>query len=182
MNSDSFERLASERLVPHEVENFVGEVTFLATPRGVDYEPTLHSLVCELHEHLSKRTYIYRSLRNSIIPLRPDILFSLPFNPLSSEKRTERERETVKVNCSGSLERRLDCSLIGKKKNSTINISMCALPKITQLPIVGRKQSCILCRVAASVLLDSAFYDALSTLCSLQITFKLLSNTTFLRT
>ena len=64
MNSDRSIELASERLVSHEVENFVGEVTFLVTPRGVDYEPTLHSLVCELHEHLSKR--VLRSLRNSI--------------------------------------------------------------------------------------------------------------------
>lgn len=68
----SWQRLASERLVEaREVENFVGEVTFLATPRGVDYEPTLHSLVCELHEHLSKR--VLRSLRNSITS-HPDIL------------------------------------------------------------------------------------------------------------
>lgn len=133
----------------YEVEKFLGEVTFLAIACGVDYGLSLHSrngLICELHEHLSSEYCV-----PCVIRLPMFFFFFLIHYPMQVH------REPVKVSSLerlGSLERRADCS----RERSVINISIYVLPKITQLPIVRRRQSCTLCESPSVVFRGSVCY------------------------
>lgn len=152
----SFDRSASERLVP--------PLTRWKTSRSVAITNRLCIFACLPIARTSIEAGItFVAISRNSITSPPDILllFFLIHYPAEN---VQRDRESAPKRC-GPLERRLDCSLIGKKKNSVINTSMRALPKILRSYLLLGENKAAFCMKLQFLFSWTVFYDAVSTLC-----------------